>query len=266
MKLSNADEAIRLAMQGRWEEAVEINNSIIAIAQEDIDAHNRLGKALAELGRYDEAKKSYERTLELDQTNIIARRNIQRLSHLKNEERPPKDPPNIDSKFFIEETGKARIISLCRTAPRETLAKMSAGDRVYLQVKEQRLVIINESGDYLGEVEPKVASRPIELMEGGNEYQAAIISLRDNRARVIIRETFQHPSQIGHPSFTPRIVEELKPYLKSVLVKHDTEDDLPLEPEEPGDLEGEVEPTSEDDIQHEDEAPALAEEDVDAII
>ncbi|MDD5093031.1 MAG: tetratricopeptide repeat protein [Dehalococcoidia bacterium] len=266
MKLSNTDDAISLAMQGRWEEAVALNRRIIETSPDDIDARNRLGKALTELGRYAESKQSYERVLELDPTNAIAKRNIQRLSLLKSEDRPPKESPKFNSKFFIEETGKARIVSLQKIAPREALIKMSPGDPAHLQIRDQSLVIINDAGDYLGEVEPKLTSRLIELMEGGNKYQAAITSLRDDRIKVIIRETFQHPSQIGHLSFPPRVVEEMKPYFKSSLAKYDAEEDFASEADEGGDLEGEPDPLWDDDTQSEEDVSILSSEDADAIV
>ncbi|MFA4837491.1 MAG: tetratricopeptide repeat protein, partial [Dehalococcoidia bacterium] len=266
MKHSNTDEAISLAMQGHWEEAVLANKSIIEVSPDDVDAYNRLGKALAQLGNYDEARKSYERALELDPTNGIARKNIKRLSNIKNGERLQKEALNINSTIFIEETGKSRVISLYRTAPKETLAKIAAGDHAYLQIKGKSLVVTNDSGEYLGEIEPKMASRLIDLIKGGNKYQTAIISSRDEKVKVIVREMYQHPSQVGYPSFPPKASDELKPYLKDMMVRYDIEEDLPGEPEEPGDLEGEVDPLWDEDAPAEADVPALTEEDVDIIV
>jgi len=265
MKYSYTDEAISLAVQGRWEEAVAINESIIEISPNDVNAYNRLGKALTELGHYAEARKAYERVLDLSPNNNIAKRNLQRLSYLKDGERTLKEARGINFRFFIEETSKARMVNLYGIASRERLAKMSAGDQVYLQIRGQRLVGVNDSGEYLGEIEPRIGLRLIELIEGGNEYKVAIISLRDDRIRVIIRETFQHPSQIGHPSFPPRAVEELRPYLKDTLFKYDLDDEFFEEAEEPGEWDGEAEPLLPDDIPPEDEVSAFAQEDVDKV-
>ncbi|HJW88869.1 MAG TPA: tetratricopeptide repeat protein, partial [Dehalococcoidia bacterium] len=51
-----AREAIALAMQSRWEEALEANRAIIEAFPTNVDAYNRLGRALMELGRYPEAR------------------------------------------------------------------------------------------------------------------------------------------------------------------------------------------------------------------
>jgi len=261
------DEAINSAMQRRWEKAARINESIIELFPNDIAAHNRLGKALTELWRYTEARKTYEHVLELDPNNSIARRNLQRLSYLKDGQGPPKTACGIDSRFFIEEASKARTVNIHRTAPSETLAKLSAGDHVRLQARGQTLAAVNDSGEYLGEIEPRIGLRLIELMKGGNEYEAAIINIRDDLMRVIIKETFQHPTQIGHPSFfPPRADEDLKPYLKNTMVKYDLDDELFEETEGTGDWEGEMEPHWQNGTPPEEEIAALGPEDGHQII
>ena len=245
---SSADNAIKLAMEGRWEEAVELNRSIIEVYPYDVEAHNRLGKALASSGLYEEAKAAYEHAIEIDPANTIAKKNIQRLSSVTNEQAGTKTTPNIDPKVFIEETGKSRVINLYRIAPKETISRMSAGDPARLEITEQRLIVNSEFGEYLGELDARTASRLIELIEGGNTYQVAIANIWDEELKVMIRETYQHPSQAGHPSFPPRVIDEPKPYLKDTLVRYDIEEDISDdEPDEPGDIEGATDWEEDDD-------------------
>ena len=52
LRRQRTELAINLAMQSRWEEAVRVNQSILEVYPTDADAHNRLGKALTELGQY----------------------------------------------------------------------------------------------------------------------------------------------------------------------------------------------------------------------
>lgn len=260
---SHSDEAIKLAVEGRWEEAVAINQNIIEISPGDIDAHNRLGKAFAELGQNGEARKAYERVLELDPNNRIARRNLDRLSYLKDKEQSSKEKRGIDCSFFIQDTSKARMADLLNVAPKETLAKISAGDEIRLEAKRKKLVLLTNENEYVGEVESKVGSRLIELMKGGNQYRAAVISLRDDAVKVIIRETFQHPGQLGQPSFLPGVAEEFKPYLKGTLVKHDIEEDISDDMEEDGDWGGEE---IQDDMFTEDGLPSIEKEDAGRVV
>src|SRR4051812_26178519 len=81
-----AQQAITLAMQARWEEAVEVNREIVQIEPDDAEGHNRLGKALTELGRVGEARDAYESALRADPANLIAQRNLDRLSKISEAE------------------------------------------------------------------------------------------------------------------------------------------------------------------------------------
>jgi Flp pilus assembly protein TadD len=68
-KKQQADVAIQMALQGRWVEAVQLNRAIVESFPTDVDAYNRLGKALAELGRYSAARESYNRAIDIDPLN-----------------------------------------------------------------------------------------------------------------------------------------------------------------------------------------------------
>ena len=81
-KKQQADLAIQLALRGRWAEAAQLNRSIIDSFPTDVDAFNRLGKAMTELGRYGEAREAYMKALEIDPLNTIARKNLARLATL----------------------------------------------------------------------------------------------------------------------------------------------------------------------------------------
>ncbi len=212
-------EAISLAMQSRWEEAVAVNRSIIESFPTDVDAYNRLGRALMELGEFAQAKEAYARALELAPHNVIAKKNLERLSLLQETAKAvKKDYHKVVPQVFVAEMGKAGVVKLLNLAPKEILAKMAAGEEVYLKVRGQHLIVENSSGEYLGEVEPKHGLRLIKLIEGGNKYIAAIVSLEDE-VKVIIRETFQHPSQAGRLSFPVKPVEGFRPYIKDTLLR-----------------------------------------------
>ena len=219
-------QAITLAMQGRWREAVAINRDIVEDFPSDIDAYNRLGRAYMEMGEYSSAKEAYSRALKLDHYNAIAKKNLRRLSLLG--ERPITSVGNSETakpQHFIEETGKAGVVNLHRLAPVEILAGIVAGDRVHLKISNSGLVVENISGQYLGEVEPKHRQRLVRLMKGGNEYSAAIVSANEDKVTVIIREVYQHPSQAGQLSFPVRSLEGLQPYVGDRILRRDFRDE-----------------------------------------
>ena len=225
LRRQRAEQAIHFAMQGQWEEAAAINRAIIAVFPNDVDAYNRLGKALTELGRYAEAREAYAKALELDPLNSIAQKNLDRLATLgEGTAARPGGSTKLSPQMFIAETGKTRVTVLLRPAT-EIVARMTAGDEVFLRRENSTLMVENAQGEYLGEVEPKLSMRLIKLMEGGNQYAAAIATLRRHDIRVIIKETYQHPSQAGKPSFPPAASEAFRPYTKEGLVRHDLDED-----------------------------------------
>lgn len=236
LKRQRSEQAIQLALQSRWEEAVAANEAILRLFPSDVDALNRLGKALTGMGRYQEAREAYNTALALDPGNSIARKNLDRLTHLGEEAASPPGPEHqkLEPHLFIEETGKTGVATLYRIEP-ATLARMTAGDRVQLRVDRNNLIVENARGEYIGEVEPKLGLRLLKLIEGGNQYAAAIASLAGPSSRVIIKEVFQHPSQVGKPSFPPAGPEVIRPYTKESLLRHGVDDEAETFPDEQAD-------------------------------
>ena len=227
-------QAIALAMQGQWREAVAINKGIVDSFPTDVDAYNRLGRAYMELGEYPLAREVYGRALELDPYNAIAQKNLRRLSLLgENLVSSAGDSDTVKPQHFIEETGKAGVVNLYRLTTEEILARVVAGDRVYLKISNSSLIVEDSSGQYLGEIEPKHGQRLIKLMKGGNKYSAAIISAAEEKVTVIIREVYQHPGQAGQLSFPPRGLGRLQPYVSDRILRRELEYEEELV-EEPG--------------------------------
>src|SRR6516165_3834184 len=99
-------QAITLAMQSRWQEAADVNRQIVEMAPEDAEAYNRLGKAYTELGRIADAKDAYESALRADPANLIAQRNLDRLSLISEAgaaELTKRAGLKLDPRFFMEE-------------------------------------------------------------------------------------------------------------------------------------------------------------------
>jgi len=105
LRRQHSKQAIALAMQGRWREAVAVNKGIIESAPTDVDAHNRLGRAYIELGEYSQAREAYSRAMELDPFNAISRKNLQRLSYLKEAMVSSEGEATVEPQHFIEEIG-----------------------------------------------------------------------------------------------------------------------------------------------------------------
>lgn len=231
VKRQQAELAIQLALDGRWAEAAQLNRTIIESFPTDVDAFNRLGKAMTELGRYGEAREAYMKALEIDALNTIARKNLSRLATLGEEDTPRVGTQKLSPQMFIEEMGKTGITTLVRPNM-EAVARMTAGDQVALHPEIGSLAVQSLDGEYVGEIEPRLAQRLLKLLGGGNEYVAAISALDESEVRVFIRETFQHASQMGKLSFPPTVGESFRPYVKERLLRQDARETYRDEGEE----------------------------------
>ncbi len=219
-------QAIALALEGRWREAVAANKGIIENYPDDVDAYNRLGRAYMELGEYSLAREAYSRTKEIDPYNAIADKNLRRLSHLRETRVISGEGfERVEPQVFIEETGKAGVVSLYRLAPKEVLAKVDAGDKVDLKIVDSNLIVEDRHQQYLGWVEPKHSQRLIRLMKGGNRYTATVISSSEDMMAVIIREMYQHSSQEGQLSFPSKGFGSLRPYVSDKIIRRQLEYD-----------------------------------------
>ncbi len=261
LRRQSSKQAIQLAMEGRWREAVEINKGVLESFPNDIDAHNRLGRAYLELGEYALSRDAYQKTLDLDPYNIIAKKNLTRLAHLEQTPAAPAEAEvhKVEPQQFIEEVGKAGVVSLNRLGEAAVLAKAVAGDPVNLKINEHNLIAENMRGEYLGQLDARHGQRLIKLMEGGNRYSAAIVSSQEDGVTIIVREIYQDPSQAGRLSFPPnREAESFRPYVVERAIRRELEFEEPTEPGmavvgEEGELlpEETIEPEAEEEIEEE---------------
>lgn len=228
-KRERTREAIALAMESRWKEAVAANQALLEGFPTDVDAHNRLGRALMELDRFAEAKAAYTKALEMDRNNVIARKNLSRLAEIKPSGRTSGKAATKATKVeggklaidsFIGEEGKAGMVSLTQLAPKGVLARLAVGDQVVLKVKSPNLVVETASGEYIGTVEFQHGLRLARLMQGGNKYRAALTSLDSGNVKVFIREIQRSPKQAGRPSF-PKMAGSVRPYLRDTILKYE---------------------------------------------
>jgi tetratricopeptide (TPR) repeat protein len=232
LKRQLADQAIAQASAAQWADAAETNRRLLELGS-DVEAENRLAKALWELGELGAAREHYQKALALDPTNRIAERNIERLKVLLLEAGERTVPANPGSKapvsIFVEETGKTGFAHLTNLARPAELAQVNPGDLVELVPEANRLIAIS-NGVRIGVVEPRVAARLLKLLADGNKYLAGVTSLGDRDVRLIIREVFQDPRNYGKVSFpTAAKSTDLRPYTKGTLVREDEELEEDLE-------------------------------------
>ena len=197
-----ADQAVAAALESDWTRASDLNAKILEAAPDDIEARNRMGRALLELGKLDEAKASFAEVLKAEPYNSIAIRGSQRIGQLlEHHTKPTVTTSRTQPRLFIEDMGKTGILRMINPAPPHILARYSAGAECQLKEQEGLMALHARDGELLGFLEPKVGRRLIDLIRTGNQYVAAIVSNDQQNARVAIREVLQSVENSSRISF-----------------------------------------------------------------
>ena len=203
-------EAVALAMRGEWERAAEVNRAILELFANDVEAMNRLVKALMELGSFDEAHYVVDRVCEIAPNNNIARKNRARLDQMRGKPaattrhaRGAAGAPQL----FIGESGKTATTTLLHASRNLSPAAVSPGDPVDLVIEHHAISVYSEDGQFLGQVDPHIGHRLSRLIEGGNTYAAAIIGAHEDGIIIMIHETSRHRSLQKVTSFPTRVAQ-----------------------------------------------------------
>jgi hypothetical protein len=252
------ETARQAALDGRWEDAIELNRALVERSPREAEAHNRLGRAFLALHRYGEATEAYSNALRADPANLIARRNLQRLELLRHRAPGAETAENAAGNgapatvmprttVFIEEIGKTWVDELVNPAEREVLAEVFPDEQLRLEVDGDRLVVLRRDGRRLGEIEAKTAERVVELMAGGNRYEVYALGLSPQSLRVILREVFRDPAQATKVSFPRQITSRAYLRERDLLRQRDEADFFLLDEEEDEEEEETVGPDADDD-------------------
>src|ERR1700730_17441358 len=144
-----------MAVEGRWDDAVEVNRFIIDSFGPDEGSQNRLGKALTELGRLEEAKIAYDTSLAINPMNPVARKNAVKLESLINAKEALRGGTvKVVATLFLEEMGKTTTTTL-RAAAEDVCARVAPGDVAELRVDGDGIQGDTLRGGRLGSPEPQ---------------------------------------------------------------------------------------------------------------
>jgi len=238
-----ADQAVQAALEADWTRAVDLNTRIIEANADDLEARNRLGRALLETGKLDEAKAAYAEVLKTEPNNPIALRNVARLGTLiEHKTKINMTKSKTQPRLFIEDMGKTGILRLINPAPAHIVAKYSPGAEAELRERDGLIAVHARDGELLGFLEPKVGRRLLDLLNTGNQYVVAVVSNDQQNPRIAIRETLQSPENAQRISFPghhrPAETKE-RAYIKGNFFRFGSEDD-----EGEGEDGEEIEPTA----------------------
>jgi len=193
-------QAIQTALIGDWQQAITLNQTILEENAEDIDALNRLAYAFGSIGDMKQAKSLYQKVLGLDMHNPIATRNLKRLTSnggLKSNSGIALSLSNL----FIEESGKTKVVELMNVADKKTLSQLRCGEKIDLNTKRMKIFVYDSQKQFIGMLPDDLSKRLIKFIEAGNEYEAYIKDLDNNKVVVFIHEVKRASKLKDQPSF-----------------------------------------------------------------
>ncbi len=212
-----AQFAIQAALESDWQEAGKINLKILKTSVDNIEALNRLARAQCCTNQIDKAKKTYEKALSIDPYNIIARKNLDKISKLPNTGTKTNGHTNGNghsayangngntlanlSTVFLYEPGKTKVINLLNLASPSVLAGLNCGEKVLLHTKKHSIGITSQDGVYLGALPDDLSHRLIAYVSGGNKYEAYVKFATTKSLSIFIREVERSEKFTNQPSF-----------------------------------------------------------------
>lgn len=202
-----SDQAIRAALDCRWEDALKLNRQILKLDSQNIDALARSAKAYIELGKSNLAKKYYTEVLNYDPYNPIALKNLKIIKAFKSNGKPHINGGGefrLSASLFLQEPGKTKIVNLLNICEPQKLSSTFCGMKVEMIVKNRKLIVVDSDGGYLGVLPDDICHHLLRLLKGGNKYSLLIKSIRVNGLAVLIREIYRSKRFKNQPSFLER--------------------------------------------------------------
>lgn len=178
------DKAIKSALSGDWEAAVEYNLEILSESPQNIPALNRLGRAYTELGQKEAAKDAYDQVLKIDKYDTIATKNLKLLPHQKNN----MASVILSDEDFIELPGFTKSTMLIKVASRDILLSLVCKQRLTLAPRTRLVAIMTDDNICIGCLPDDLSLKLNELIKDGYEYSACLKGASDNTATIFIRE------------------------------------------------------------------------------
>ena len=103
--------------------------------------------------------------------------------------------------------GKTKIASLMHLGSPKILAKIDAGDEVFLNTHCHKVYVSTKDGKYIGRISDDLSARLRRLIQLGNVYQVCIKSIKNTEVKIFIREVVRSKKLSDTPSFTTEKID-----------------------------------------------------------
>ena len=230
-------EAINAALQNDWQKAIELNQKIVELDPQNLEAYLRLGFALLQKGNYKQAKKAYKKVLEIQPNHPIAKEKLSQLNVLLEKNTKPKESSKLelDPNLFADVPGKTRSVNLVNLGQKHILANLSIGEEVELKIRRRRVEIRTKQGEYIGALPDDLSKRLILFMNAGSKYIAYIKDASLKEITVFIKEVSKGRRVsrfISFPDDMRKNIEYLEKALENKPLENETETTIEEEQQE----------------------------------
>ncbi|KKW11595.1 MAG: TPR domain protein, partial [Candidatus Gottesmanbacteria bacterium GW2011_GWB1_49_7] len=153
-------------------------------------------------GQFLAARRIYQKVLTLDQYNQIATKNLKKLTSIKKKDIEEKPGTVMSPMIFLEEPGKTKIVECVHVAPSHVLSTLSAGQEVFLKVKNHGVEVRTPNQTYLAALPDDMSFKLQKMIAGGNTYQVIVKMVDKKTLHVLLRELTRGKRFAKQPSFT----------------------------------------------------------------
>jgi len=212
--------AVNAAKGGDWQKASFINEEILGLNPNDIGALNRLGLSYMQLDKSAKAKQCFKKVLELDSSNSIAKKNLEKIKNKL------CTTPNFSQENFIEEPGKTKIVELHRLAGKEILNRLNPGQTCELKIKN-RYISVETDSKYIGTLPEDLSFRLTKLINRKNRYECFVHSSSTKSCSIYIKEVKRSAKNVNIHSFP--LNKSLLTTINDIDEKFLLEENIPME-------------------------------------
>lgn len=184
-------QAIELALQNQWKEAIKINKLILKNDKKNIAALLRLAFAYLKESKISEAKKTYKKVLRLQPSNPTAKENLEKIKVL--EEKKVKKiisekNANLDPEIFLEIPGKTAVVNLINLGQKNILAQLNVGQKLILRIRRRKIEARTEDDHFVGFLPDDISRRLIFFIKAKSQYSCYIKEIGLKKVVVFIKE------------------------------------------------------------------------------
>lgn len=169
-------KAINQALNSNWKEAIKLNKQLLKLGHKTVGVYNRLGKALSETEKWDNAIKAFEKALKIDPLNSVAKRG---LDNAKMDRKAGSSAQNLHKETLLKDLSTSRIIEL----PFKK-GSIDVSDEFVLQIgkKTDYYFLINSNGKKVKRVSRSKLNLKSEVYP--KEIKAKVIEVHNDVAKL----------------------------------------------------------------------------------